>query len=116
LSDELAESRTTADAPLRELELWDLVSAFGRLMREHRPESGSSIVYDDTPIQVFMERIEARLRTSGRAEFSEFFEAGAHRSTLIGLFLALLELVRHHGVRVEQGDAFGTIWIVPAAG
>jgi hypothetical protein len=32
---------------------------------------------------------------------------------LVGLFLATLELVRHHGVRLEQGDLFEEIWILP---
>src|SRR5262249_17756051 len=36
-----------------------------------------------------------------------------NRSTLVGLFLATLELVRHHGVHLEQGDLFQEIWILP---
>jgi chromatin segregation and condensation protein Rec8/ScpA/Scc1 (kleisin family) len=32
------------------------------------------------------------------------------------LFLALLELIRHHRARVEQSELFGEIWILaPAA-
>ena len=30
-----------------------------------------------------------------------------------GIFLAILELVSHHQVRVEQNDLFGEIWILP---
>ena len=36
-----------------------------------------------------------------------------HKSTLVGIFLAVLELVRHHHVRVEQNALFGEIWILP---
>ena len=36
-----------------------------------------------------------------------------HKSTLVGIFLAVLELVRHHHVRVEQNEAFGEIWLLP---
>ncbi len=35
-----------------------------------------------------------------------------HKSTLIGIFLAVLELVRHRHVRVEQNALFGEIWLV----
>ncbi len=49
--------RNLADEPIRELELWDLVSAFGRLIEQHQSNQPSNIVYDDTPIHVYMERI-----------------------------------------------------------
>jgi segregation and condensation protein A len=38
-----------------------------------------------------------------------------HKSSLVGMFLAILELVRHHGARAEQSDLFGEIWILPIA-
>jgi chromatin segregation and condensation protein Rec8/ScpA/Scc1 (kleisin family) len=28
------------------------------------------------------------------------------------MFLAILELVRHHGMRAEQNDMFGEIWLL----
>ena len=36
-----------------------------------------------------------------------------HKSKLVGIFLAVLELVRHHHIRVEQNTLFGEIWILP---
>jgi segregation and condensation protein A len=45
--------------------------------------------------------------------FSELFQSGMHKSTLVGMFLAILELVRHHGVRAEQSELHGEIWILP---
>ena len=36
-----------------------------------------------------------------------------HKSALIGMFLAVLELVRHHSVEAEQDDADGEIWVRP---
>jgi len=49
----------------------------------------------------------------GRASFSQMFQPGMHKSALIGIFLAILELVRHHGVRTKQDDSGGEIWILP---
>lgn len=102
-----------ASEPIQEVELWDLVSAMGRVLRDNTPPPTSNIVYDDTPIQVYMQRIHHKVVEEGRASISEFFTAGAHKSALIGTFLAILELVRHHSVRTEQNDLHGEIWILP---
>jgi segregation and condensation protein A len=101
-----------ADEPIHEVELWDLVSAFGRILRETSGAHPSNIRYDETPIRVYMSHIHEQLRSRGRMGFSELLNPEMHRSTLVGLFLAVLELVRHHGVRVEQDDVFTEIWIV----
>ena len=52
--------RNLAEEPIQEVELWDLVSAFGRIIRENVAIKPSNIVYDDTPIHVHMSRILAR--------------------------------------------------------
>jgi segregation and condensation protein A len=114
LSDDLPPRRIDpAEQPIREVELWDLVSAFGRIMRDSQATQPSNIVYDETPIQVYMQRIHARLVADGRVSFSEMFNTGAHKSALIGVFLAVLELVRHHGVHTEQTGPHGEIWVLP---
>jgi len=102
-----------ADQPIHEVELWDLVSAYGRMLRDNVATQPPNIVYDDTPIQVYMEQIRQRLELAGRMAFSESFQPGMHKSSMIGVFLALLELIRHHSVRAEQDDMYGEIWIVP---
>lgn len=106
-------SRDLADEPIHDVELWDLVSAFGRILRESVAVQPSSIVYDDTPIHVHMKRIYSRLISRGQLRFAELFEPGMHRSSLVGLFLATLELVRHKHIWVEQNALFGDIWLIP---
>lgn len=105
--------RDPAEEPIQEVELWDLVSAFGRIMRQSAATQPSNIVYDDTPIHVYMSRIHVRLLEQGQIAFSTLFEPAMHKSSLVGIFLAILELVRHHHVRVEQNQAFGEIWLLP---
>jgi segregation and condensation protein A len=102
-----------AEQPIEEVELWDLVSAFGRIMRETEAIKPSSIVYDDTPIHVYMGQIHARLLEQGQLAFSSLFIPGMHRSTTISIFLAVLELVRHAHVRLDQNELFGEIWLLP---
>jgi len=103
--------RDLAEEPIHEVELWDLVSAFARMLRERELTKPSNIVYDDTPIHVYMMRIQARLRERGRAALSSLFDPAVHRSVMVGTFLAVLELVRHHQVSVEQNALFGEIWV-----
>ncbi|MGI9516964.1 MAG: segregation and condensation protein A [Pirellulaceae bacterium] len=99
--------------PIHEIELWDLVSSFGRIVRNNVPADETSITLDDTPIHVYMSRIHAQLRTNGQMRFSHMFEAGMHKSAMVGIFLAILELVRHHDVRTEQIGEHGDIQILP---
>ncbi|MHB0958392.1 MAG: segregation and condensation protein A [Pirellulaceae bacterium] len=116
LADDLPPRRIDpSEQPIQEIELWDLVSAFGRVMRDSRASQPSNIVYDETPIHTYMQRIHERLVVQGRVSFSEMFESGMHKSALIGVFLAILELVRHHSVCTDQPDEHGEIWIMPGS-
>jgi segregation and condensation protein A len=103
-----------AQQPVRRVELWDLVSAFGRLMRETSALQPRQIVMDETPIQVYMERILEGLRTRPRLSLTELFSPPWTRGRLLGLFLAVLQLVRDRRVHLEQPEAFGDIWVAPA--
>jgi segregation and condensation protein A len=102
-----------AGQPIHEVELWDLVSALGRILRDSQSTRPATIVYDDTPIHVYMRRIHERITQHQRAAFSELFEPGMHKSAIVGVFLAILELVRHHGVDTQQDEQHGEIWIIP---
>ncbi len=106
-------TRDLAEEEIREVELWDLVSAFGRIMRDNQAVQPSNIVYDDTPIHVYMAQIQEQLAAEGRLRFQGLFRPGMHKSALVGIFLAVLELVRNYHVRTDQNDLFGEIWIMP---
>lgn len=107
--------RDLGEEEIQEVELWDLVSAFGRIVRDSEATKPSNIVYDDTPIHVYMAQIKAELGERGRLSFRELFRPGMHKSALVGIFLAILELVRHHYARAEQNDLFTEIWITPGS-
>src|SRR5262245_44092341 len=73
--------------PVQAVELWDLVSAFGRLMRETLAQQPQAIVVDHTPLHVHMEQVLARLEKERRLPFSTLFTPPYTRSRLVGLFL-----------------------------
>jgi segregation and condensation protein A len=97
--------------PLREVELWDLVSAFGRIMQETLAQKPQAITADPTPVHVYMDYILDRIKKDSRVSLSGLFVPPFSRSRLVGLFLALLELMKGRQVRAEQAEAFGELWL-----
>ena len=93
------------------MELWDLVSAFGRLMRETLALEPQQIVVDQTPLHVYMGQILQRLEQEGRVPFSALFTPPHHRGRLVGLFLAVLELSKGRRLTADQPEPFGEIWL-----
>ncbi len=85
----------------------------GRVLRANELTRPANIVYDETPIQVYMQNIHRRLLEDGQVAFSDMFQAGMHKSAMIGVFLAVLELVRHHCVQAEQEAPHGEIYLKP---
>jgi segregation and condensation protein A len=96
---------------LQPVELWDLVSAFGRLMRETMASQPKAIVVDHTPLHVHMDHVVERLERAGRLRFADLFTPPYTRSRLVGLFLAILELAKLRRLVPEQAEPFGDIWV-----
>ena len=114
LSDERPRTgRDLADDLIKEVELWDLVSALARVLRRRTVEHEASVRNDDTPISVYIERVAERVRRERRVAFSAFFDTATKRGVIVGLFLAILELLRHHAFRAEQPIDYGESWILP---
>ena len=103
-------------APVRPVELWDLVSAFGRLMRETMAAQPQSIVADHTPLHVHMADVLAQVRASGGMPFSAAFAPPRTRPRLVGLFQAVLELAKTRDVEPDQPVPHGDIWLRPGPG
>jgi segregation and condensation protein A len=99
---------------LEDAQIWDLFNAFSRLMAaigQERP--AAEVIYDDTPLELHAEDILDRLRREGAMSFERIFEGRTRRSEVIGLFLALLELIRREQVFAAQERNFKTIYIQP---
>jgi segregation and condensation protein A len=99
------------DADLKDVELWDLVEAFGRLMRETLAAVPGTIVDEDVPVQTLTERILERLRREGEVPFTSLFDGQPSRRYVVSVFLAILELVRLRRIRAVQNTRFGEILV-----
>lgn len=102
---------------IEDLSVVDLVEAFGQIcetinfdrLGEHE------VVTDETPIELYAEDMLDSLRrenAAGREHVAlRSLFLGRRRSEMLGLFLALLELVRNRRVRVRQEEQSGEIVI-----
>ncbi len=96
-------------APIESTSADRLFAAFARLMRE--TDGGYVIARDDTPLEQHMLRLERLLAPGQRATFRELFAERKTRAYAIGVFLAMLELLKRGRIAVEQEGEFGEIWI-----
>jgi segregation and condensation protein A len=105
---------TTDHGPkVRPVELWDLVSAFARLMRETQALQPTTIAVDDTPQHVYETQIKDRVAAAGgRLAFRDAFTPPYFKARLIGIFLAVLELIRQRAIGMEQPEPEGEIDLV----
>ena len=101
---------------LDEVQVWDLLDAFSRLMKEvgGRKPRYHEVTYDDTPIDLHAADIEDRLRRDKKLTLRQLVEGRKSRSEMIGVFLALLELIREKKILVNQAEELGDVEIVPA--
>ena len=97
---------------LEDVQVWDLVDAFSSLMAEiGQANALTQIIYDDTPVELHAADIMDRLARDGRLTFNRIFEGRTQRTEIVGLFMALLELVRLNRITAAQERNFGEIYI-----
>jgi segregation and condensation protein A len=101
---------------LDEVQIWDLLTAFDRLMKEVgvRKPKYHEVLYDDTPIDLHAADIEDRLRREGKLTLRQLIIGRKGRSEMIGVFLALLELIREKKILVEQNQVEDDLEIIEA--
>lgn len=95
---------------LDDVQLWDLFEAFQQLLEETgQRDPVHQVERDDTPITLYADDIIDSLERHGGVQpFEEVF-AGRTKAEMIGLFLALLELIRERRVQARQEELFGRI-------
>jgi segregation and condensation protein A len=87
---------------IEQVSIWDLLEAFDTICKAVGNVGDISRISDDTPIDLYQIEILHRLQTEGPMTFERVFESRTNRVVMVGLFLALLELIREKLVWVEQ--------------
>ena len=87
---------------IEQVSVWDLLEAFDSICKATGAIGDVSHIKDDTPIDLYQIEILHRLQTEGPLTFERIFEAKLNHVVMIGLFLALLELIREKLVWAKQ--------------
>jgi len=97
---------------LQDVEVWQLFDAFSKVMESiGRRITQHEVIYDDTPIELHADDIVDQLGREGPMTFGRIFEGRTVRSEIVGLFLALLELIRQKRIFASQEGNFGEIHV-----
>ena len=114
----LEAARDLAELDLGDLTVGDLASRYAAALRRvdlsRLGDHHVSIEDDDTPIELHQADILDRLATSGTLSLHDLF-TGRRRVEVVGLFIALLELIRQRRLDVRQpADEHDDITLAPA--
>ena len=107
------EGEAEPETDIEQVSVWDLLEAFDSIMKATGSVGDMRHIKDDTPIDLYQIEILHRLQTDGAISFERLFESKASRFEMIGLFLALLELIREVLVSAEQPNPAGPIYLRP---
>jgi segregation and condensation protein A len=96
---------------LDEVDVWKLAQFFSGFMKQTLGDVIEKIVYDDTPVHVYMDKVLHRLINAYAISLKELLHGSQGKEEIIGFFLALLELVRLKEIKLEQTRDFDEIQI-----
>lgn len=104
--DESQSAAAPLELELEDVSVLDLCEAFARILDSIGSTRSHEVLYDDTPIALHAEDIVDRLRRDAPVDGMDLqaMFAGRSRSEAIGLFLAMLELVRQRRITARQDD------------
>jgi segregation and condensation protein A len=94
-----------------QVSIWTLLEAFDSIMQATGHLAKFDHIKDDTPIDLYQIEILHRLQTEGPMTFEEIFKESSSRLVMVGLLLALLELIRDQLIWVEQSKQLAPIMI-----
>ena len=96
---------------LGNIEIWDLTEAFARLLEETGVGGEMHLGVTRRGIDYYVEQILHRVRGRSEASFTDLFDPKEGRFELIGVFTAMLEIMKQGFLRGFQADDTGEIKI-----
>lgn len=93
------------------VDLTKLLEAFRSVLRRVPPESVHELARAPIKMEDCIEQIRERLRAQPLIEFTELFTGCPTRLLVIGMFCAMLELMKLGEITVGQTENLGPIWL-----
>ena len=104
---------TEPEIDIDQVSIWDLLEAFDNIMKATGSYQDISHIKDDTPIDLYQIEILDQLQKDGSMTLERVFEGKKSRVVMIGMFLALLELVREGLISAQQDASSESIYLKP---
>lgn len=102
----------SGDGPYFEASLFDLITAFTKVLKEIPKESFYEVIKDEFTVEQKMHDIFHQLVEQPAVYFTKLFAKAKNKLEIIAIFLALLELIRLKEVAIRQTSLFGEIEIL----
>lgn len=102
----------TEDSPFFETSIFDLLTAFSKILKEIPKETFYRVVKDEFTVGEKIHDIFHMLVNQPRIYFSRLFKEAKSKLEIIATFLAILELIRLKEIVVLQNESFGEIEII----
>ena len=99
------------DIDMDQVSIWDLLEAFDAICKATGTSAYTGHIHDDTPIDLYQIEVLHRLQTEGPLTFERIFDTKPNRLVMVGIFLALLELIRGKLIWAEQGENTSQIYL-----
>ena len=96
---------------IEQVSVWDLLEAFDSIMKATGAAGQIRHIEDDTPIDLYQIEILQLLQTQDWTAFERIFESRSELIVMIGLFLAILELIREKLVLFEQRGGSARLYL-----
>jgi segregation and condensation protein A len=110
----LIESDDEDDNELFEANLFDLISAFSKVLSGVSQQTFQEIIVDEFSVEEQMNRILEHFQMRSQAYFRQLFGNMMNKLELVCTFLAILELIREKKLMVRQPELFGEILLIKA--
>jgi segregation and condensation protein A len=105
------EEEETEEEVLRDITLFDLLTAFKSVLENMPKESQHQVGAIGVTIEDQIANLLKLLEDNERLVFSELMKKYQERVTVVVTFSAMLELIRMHRIVIQQASLFGEIYI-----
>jgi segregation and condensation protein A len=101
-----------SDVSLRDVSIFDLISAFSEALKKVKKEVLTEIFSERVTVAEKVDMLVELMKSSERVSFSSLFKEIVTRQEIVCTFLAILELMRLRQMVARQEGVFGEIFLM----
>ena len=116
LPKELQDTEDDDQLDIGNVQVWDLTSAFAKLLEEIGQQATMNIEVDKRDVGFYTRRLLTQFKQKREVGFAEIFDVSEGRYGLIGTLIALLEMMKQGYLRAHQELCFGEIHLAYKGG